>query len=126
MIYQTLERSFGEEGAQAYGAANEAGLAQIVRFSEELGIECDLERKPAYVYSRSDGQLAEIEKEAEVARRLGLPASFFESALCPSRSPARSASTIRRSSIRANTCSGWRRPYAAAAERYSKAPARAP
>ena len=81
LIYQTLERSFGEEGAQAYGAANEAGLAQIVRFSEELGIECDLERKPAYVYSRSDGQLAEIEKEAEVARRLGLPASFVRQ--CP-------------------------------------------
>ena len=81
MIYQTLERSFGEEGAQAYGAANEAGLAQILHFTEELGIECDLERKPAYVYSRSDDQLAEIEKEAEVARRLGLPASFVRQ--CP-------------------------------------------
>jgi glycine/D-amino acid oxidase-like deaminating enzyme len=44
LIYETLERSFGEEGAQAYGAANEAGLAQIVRFAEELGIECDLAR----------------------------------------------------------------------------------
>jgi glycine/D-amino acid oxidase-like deaminating enzyme len=27
LIYQTLEQSFGEEGARAYGAANEAGLA---------------------------------------------------------------------------------------------------
>ena len=81
LIYQTLEKSFGEEGAQAYGAANEAGLAQIVRFAEELGIECDLERKAAYVYSRSGDQLAEIEKEAEVARRLGLPASFVRE--CP-------------------------------------------
>ena len=61
--------------------ANEAGLAQIVRFTEELGIDCDLERKPAYVYSRSDDQVAEIEKEAEVARRLGLPASFVRQ--CP-------------------------------------------
>jgi glycine/D-amino acid oxidase-like deaminating enzyme/nitrite reductase/ring-hydroxylating ferredoxin subunit len=81
LIYETLERSFGEEGAQAYGAANEAGLAQIVRFTEELGIECDLERKAAYVYSRSGDQLAEIEKEADVARRLGLPASFVPN--CP-------------------------------------------
>jgi glycine/D-amino acid oxidase-like deaminating enzyme/nitrite reductase/ring-hydroxylating ferredoxin subunit len=81
LIYQTLERSFGEEGAQAYGAANEAGLAQIVRFTEELAIECDLERKAAYVYSRSGDQLAEIEKEADVARRLGLPASFVRN--CP-------------------------------------------
>ena len=81
LIYQALEKSFGEEGAQAYGAANEAGLAQIVRFAEELGIECELERKAAYVYSRSDDQLTEIEQEAKVARRLGLPASFVRK--CP-------------------------------------------
>ena len=125
LIYQTLERSFGEEGAQAYGAANEAGLAQIVRFSEELGIECDLERKPAYVYSRSDGQLAEIEKEAEVARRLGLPASFVRQCPLPFEVAGAVRFEIRRSSTRANTCSGSRRPYAAAADRYSKARARA-
>jgi glycine/D-amino acid oxidase-like deaminating enzyme/nitrite reductase/ring-hydroxylating ferredoxin subunit len=81
LIYQALEKSFGEEGAHAYCAANEAGLAQIVRFAEELGIECDLERKPAYVYSRSGEQLAKIEQETEVARRLGLPASLVRE--CP-------------------------------------------
>jgi glycine/D-amino acid oxidase-like deaminating enzyme/nitrite reductase/ring-hydroxylating ferredoxin subunit len=81
LIYQALERSFGQEAAQAYGAANETGLAQIVRFVEELGIECDLERKAAYVYSRSGEQLAEIEKEADLARRVGLPASFARE--CP-------------------------------------------
>jgi glycine/D-amino acid oxidase-like deaminating enzyme/nitrite reductase/ring-hydroxylating ferredoxin subunit len=81
LIYQALEKSFGEEGAQAYAAANEAGLAQIIRFTEELGIDCGLERKAAYVYSRSGDQLAEIEKEVEVARRLGLPASFVRN--CP-------------------------------------------
>jgi glycine/D-amino acid oxidase-like deaminating enzyme/nitrite reductase/ring-hydroxylating ferredoxin subunit len=81
LIYQALERSFGEEAAQAYGAANEAGIAQILRLIGEIGIECDLERKPAYVYSRSGEQLAAIEKEAELARRLGLPASFARE--CP-------------------------------------------
>jgi glycine/D-amino acid oxidase-like deaminating enzyme/nitrite reductase/ring-hydroxylating ferredoxin subunit len=81
LIYQALEGSFGEEGAQAYAAANEAGLAQIVRFTEEIGIDCDLERKAAYVYSRSGDQLAEIKKEADVARRHGLPASFVRN--CP-------------------------------------------
>ena len=81
LIYQALEKSFGADGARAYGAANEAGLAQIVRLTEELGIACDLERKAAYVYSRSGEQLAAIEKEVEVARRLGLPASFARE--CP-------------------------------------------
>jgi glycine/D-amino acid oxidase-like deaminating enzyme/nitrite reductase/ring-hydroxylating ferredoxin subunit len=81
LIYQSLEKSFGEDGARAYGAANEAGLAQIVRFSEELDIACDLERKAAYVYSRSGEQLGAIEKEVKVAQRLGLPASFVSE--CP-------------------------------------------
>jgi glycine/D-amino acid oxidase-like deaminating enzyme/nitrite reductase/ring-hydroxylating ferredoxin subunit len=81
LSYQALEKSFGADGARAYGAANEAGLAQIVRLTEELGIECDLERKAAYVYSRSGKQLAQIEREVEVARRLGLPASFARE--CP-------------------------------------------
>jgi glycine/D-amino acid oxidase-like deaminating enzyme/nitrite reductase/ring-hydroxylating ferredoxin subunit len=81
VIYQALEKSFGEDGARAYGAANEAGLAQIVRFTEEFGIECELERKVAYVYCRSSEQLAQIEKEVEVAQRLGLPASFSRE--CP-------------------------------------------
>jgi glycine/D-amino acid oxidase-like deaminating enzyme len=83
LIYQALERSFGADGARIYGAANEAGLAQIARFAEELAIECDLERKAAYVYSRSGEQLEEIEREAEVARRLGLPASFVRQCALP-------------------------------------------
>jgi len=83
LIYQALEKSFGEDGARIYGAANEAGLAQIVRFIEELDIACDLERKAAYVYSRSGEQLGAIEKEVEVARRLGLPASFVRECSLP-------------------------------------------
>src|SRR5690606_33711303 len=62
LIYGRLEKSFGESGARAYGAANQAGLDQIVRFVDDLGIECDLERKAAYVYSRSGERLAEIER----------------------------------------------------------------
>ena len=81
MIYQTLEKSFGADGARSYGAANQAGLEQILRSVEELGIECELERKAAYVYSRSGEQLAALEQEAETARRLGLPASFTRE--CP-------------------------------------------
>jgi glycine/D-amino acid oxidase-like deaminating enzyme/nitrite reductase/ring-hydroxylating ferredoxin subunit len=81
LIYQTLEKSFGADGARSYGAANQAGLEQILRSVEELGIECELERKAAYVYSRSGEQLAALEQEAETARRLGLPASFTRD--CP-------------------------------------------
>jgi glycine/D-amino acid oxidase-like deaminating enzyme/nitrite reductase/ring-hydroxylating ferredoxin subunit len=83
LIYQRLAKSFGEAGARTYGAANQAGLEQIARFVDELGIECEFERKPAYVYSRSDQHLAAIEKEVEVARGLGLPAAFVRDTSLP-------------------------------------------
>ncbi|HEX5796083.1 MAG TPA: FAD-dependent oxidoreductase, partial [Geminicoccaceae bacterium] len=81
LIYHTLETSFGAAGARAYGAANQAGLEQILRLAEELGIACDLERAPAYVYARSGEHLARLEQEAEAAQRLGLPARFTRE--CP-------------------------------------------
>jgi glycine/D-amino acid oxidase-like deaminating enzyme/nitrite reductase/ring-hydroxylating ferredoxin subunit len=81
LIYHRLETSFGAAGARAYGAANQAGLEQILRLADELGIACDLERAAAYVYGRSGAQLARLEQEAEAAQRLGLPARFTRE--CP-------------------------------------------
>lgn len=81
LVYRQLEKNLGREGAKRYGEANQAGLAEIVRLSEELGIDCALERKDAYVYSRSGELAAEVEQEAEAARALGLPASYVRE--CP-------------------------------------------
>jgi glycine/D-amino acid oxidase-like deaminating enzyme/nitrite reductase/ring-hydroxylating ferredoxin subunit len=83
LIYHRLATNFGEEGARLYGTANQAGLEQIVRWVDDLGIACDLERTAAYVYSRSGEQLEEIEKEVEVARRLGLPAALVRECSLP-------------------------------------------
>ena len=76
LIYGELASSFGEEGARVYGEANQAGLEQIVRFVDELGIGCDLRRKPNYTYAADASQLPDVEREAELAQRLGLPATF--------------------------------------------------
>ncbi len=76
LAYQTLERKFGEEGARTYAAANEAAVGRIVALAEQHGIAADIERKPAFVFTRAPEHVEEIEKEAEVARRLGLPASL--------------------------------------------------
>jgi glycine/D-amino acid oxidase-like deaminating enzyme/nitrite reductase/ring-hydroxylating ferredoxin subunit len=83
LIYQQLQKSFDESTARAYGAANQAGLDQIIRLVEELGIDCALERKAAYVYSRTGEQLSDVEKEAELARSLGLPASLVRETSLP-------------------------------------------
>jgi glycine/D-amino acid oxidase-like deaminating enzyme/nitrite reductase/ring-hydroxylating ferredoxin subunit len=74
--YQTLERTFGEEGARLYAEAQQAGMAKIRELAAQHAIDCDLEPKAAYVYTLDEKSVSKLEKEAEVARKLGLPASL--------------------------------------------------
>src|SRR3954462_6939354 len=52
--YQSVASSFGEGGARAYAEANEAGLGRVAQFVDELGIDCDWRRKPAYTYAEDE------------------------------------------------------------------------
>src|SRR4051812_22591483 len=74
--YQAVESSFGEDGARAYAEANEAGLDQIARWVEELSIDCDFRRKPAFTYTEDPEETWKIEDEVAAASRAGLPASL--------------------------------------------------
>jgi glycine/D-amino acid oxidase-like deaminating enzyme/nitrite reductase/ring-hydroxylating ferredoxin subunit len=83
LTYDQLRSSFGEDGARAYGEANEAGLARIAQFVEDLGIDCDFRRKPNYTYTESPDEKGPIEREAEAAQELGLPATYVETSDLP-------------------------------------------
>jgi glycine/D-amino acid oxidase-like deaminating enzyme/nitrite reductase/ring-hydroxylating ferredoxin subunit len=75
IIYTIIERKFGEAGARLYADANQTGLATIRALAERHRIACNLETKPAFTYTREEDEVDAIEKEVEVARRFGLPAS---------------------------------------------------
>ena len=76
LVYGELVSSFGEEGARAYGEANQAGLEQIAKLVGDLGIECDFRRKPNYTYAARPEEADDVRREAELAAGLGLPATF--------------------------------------------------
>ena len=78
LTYRRLARSLGSDAARTYGAANEAGIARVFELADELGIDCDLRRKPNYTYTESGTDLDQLRGEADIARELGLPASFVE------------------------------------------------
>ena len=59
--------------------ANEAALEQYRKVCG--GIDCDFEKKDAYVYSLDSRK--KIEKEAEALVQLGFPASFSDSLPLP-------------------------------------------
>jgi glycine/D-amino acid oxidase-like deaminating enzyme/nitrite reductase/ring-hydroxylating ferredoxin subunit len=78
LSYSRLERQLGAEEAKLYGAANERGIERVHEIARELGIECDLRRKPNLVYTESDDEREQIEMEVEAARRASLPAALVE------------------------------------------------
>jgi glycine/D-amino acid oxidase-like deaminating enzyme/nitrite reductase/ring-hydroxylating ferredoxin subunit len=74
--FADLAGKHGDETAARHGAANQAGLARIAQLVEELGIDCDFRRRDNYTYAAAGDDPGPVEEEAEVARRLGLPAQF--------------------------------------------------
>jgi glycine/D-amino acid oxidase-like deaminating enzyme/nitrite reductase/ring-hydroxylating ferredoxin subunit len=76
LTYAKLTSTFGAEGARVYGQANQAGLELIARLVEQLGIDCDFERLPAFTYTEDPQRVSAIEAEVEAAQQAGLPASF--------------------------------------------------
>lgn len=76
LIYADLLDRHGEETARQYADANQAGVARVVQLVEELGIDCELTRAPAHVYTRSADRREEIESEVHAAGKLGLPVSL--------------------------------------------------
>jgi glycine/D-amino acid oxidase-like deaminating enzyme/nitrite reductase/ring-hydroxylating ferredoxin subunit len=76
IIYQTLERKFGEDRARLYAEAQQTAIQQIQSFASRYGIDCDIEPKPAYTYTRDEQYVRQIETEVEAAQRFGLPASL--------------------------------------------------
>ena len=75
MIYQNLVSTLGEDKARQYALANEAAIAAYRRQITMKGIDCDFEDRCAYIYG---SQVEPLQKEAETAARLGLPASFVK------------------------------------------------
>ena len=76
LVYASLEKRFGEDGARTYAQANEAGLAKIRTIADDLGVDCDLETKSNYAYAEAAESVPQIEEEVAAASRVGLAASF--------------------------------------------------
>jgi glycine/D-amino acid oxidase-like deaminating enzyme/nitrite reductase/ring-hydroxylating ferredoxin subunit len=79
----SIEKTVGSGAAQAYAAANLAGRERIVQLAEELSIPCDISRGPHYVYADAEQDIERLRAEAELAARLGLPATYVDEVPLP-------------------------------------------
>ncbi|MGW5849135.1 FAD-dependent oxidoreductase [Streptomyces sp. NPDC055254] len=75
-VYDTLRSEHGEDTARQYAASQSSALRHVVEVAEELGISCELERRPALTYCEEPDGVEALRAEAEAARSAGLSASF--------------------------------------------------
>lgn len=76
LIYDDLRRTHGADGARLYARSQQDAVEHIAAVVDELGVDCDLERVPAYTWAESEEQDAKVRAEAEAAAEAGLPASY--------------------------------------------------
>jgi glycine/D-amino acid oxidase-like deaminating enzyme/nitrite reductase/ring-hydroxylating ferredoxin subunit len=72
LVYAELRGRFGADAARTYAAAQEAGLAQVAAWVDELGIDCAFRRRPALTYAESPDSVDTLQREAAAARDAGL------------------------------------------------------
>jgi glycine/D-amino acid oxidase-like deaminating enzyme/nitrite reductase/ring-hydroxylating ferredoxin subunit len=76
LIFDDLAQAFGDEGARTYADANLAGMAAVAELAVRHGIDCDLERRPAYTYTTDPATVDKVTAEVAAAQRIGLVAEF--------------------------------------------------
>lgn len=75
-IYSKLMQDLGEEKARAYAHANQKAIQQYKKLVDSLGVDCDFEILPSFLYGTDDEEL--LQAELKSARRAGIPAEYTQ------------------------------------------------
>ena len=76
LYYGDTISKFGERKARLVADSRKASIARIERLQRELGIACELERVPAYLYELDEKCVDELLEEAEACQRVGIACDF--------------------------------------------------
>lgn len=71
-IYQQLITTFGTKSARLYYDANMEAKEFMEQTIKQLGIHCDYETLPAYIYADTEAGKEKVEKEMEAYNTLGI------------------------------------------------------
>jgi glycine/D-amino acid oxidase-like deaminating enzyme/nitrite reductase/ring-hydroxylating ferredoxin subunit len=77
-IYSRIRGKHGDDAARAYAELNRAGVEEAFAIAQRFGIECRLDRRPAFTHAERDENRGRIEDEVEAARVAGLDAAYTE------------------------------------------------
>ncbi|MDG5776614.1 FAD-dependent oxidoreductase [Haloarculaceae archaeon H-GB2-1] len=83
LVYDHLLNHFGVEKAKQYADANQWAIDAIEDRVEAFDVDCGFERAPATTYVEPGEDRQPVRREAEAARRLGLPVRYEEDTELP-------------------------------------------
>jgi glycine/D-amino acid oxidase-like deaminating enzyme len=83
MRYGKLRSSLGEQAADRYTRSQRDAVDHVVSTASELGVDCDLERRPAYSYVLSADLVDTVRDEVDAARAAGLDAELVTDSPLP-------------------------------------------
>ena len=78
LFYKYLEDEFGLEFSKKYLKSNEEGIKLAEKIINNEKIECDFEKKDAYVFATCKSELEKVKQEVEVLNKIGFDAEFVD------------------------------------------------
>ncbi len=81
--YRSIVSKFGSDGAAAVHRSQEAAIARIASFVQELQIDCQFERVTGYLYAEKPEQVEAIEAEAATCKQLRIPSALTDTLPLP-------------------------------------------
>src|SRR5688572_3533480 len=60
LVYSTITTRHGQSAAAAYAELNHEGIELVTGLATRLEIECDLQRRPHYVYAEEPGRVEDL------------------------------------------------------------------
>jgi glycine/D-amino acid oxidase-like deaminating enzyme len=123
MVYAKLAKDAGADAARLYAQSQQQAVERVATLASQLGIDCDLERVPAFTYAESADRSTSSAPRPTPRARPAWTRRSSPTPACRSRSRAPCGSRTRASSTRASTCSAWRTTSSAAADASPSAPA---
>lgn len=78
LFYKYLENEYGLDFAKKYLESNEKGIKLAEKIIKENNIDCDFEKKDAYVFATNESELEKVKQEVEVLNKIGFDAEYVE------------------------------------------------
>lgn len=76
--YKTLASHHNDDVVARYAAAQTHALRWVASTVDELGIDCDWERRPAFTYASQPADRRTVEAEFDACERAGLPVTLTD------------------------------------------------